>query len=121
MIPTIPHIARRPSSNLAAAARFLPLGSHRFVPHLPEQPSAEVAWAVAFDLEGALWAARSYGITRVAPDGTIRTLPLRFQDQVVPNFGWIPTMVTHRQRGVWLQAIHVWPWDVPQTVLETDE
>jgi signal transduction histidine kinase/ligand-binding sensor domain-containing protein len=74
-------------------------------PNLPELGSAEHAWAAAFDPAGALWVARTYGITRVTPEGTVRTLRLRPDQQVSSGWGWLPTMAAHRTRGVWLQNL----------------
>ena len=63
---------------------------------------AEHVWAVVLDGDGALWAARTYGITRVGPEGTRRTLPLGRDDQINAGWGWMPSMVADRTRGAWL-------------------
>ena len=78
-------------------------------PSLPEINEAEVAWTTAFDSTGALWVVRTYGITRIAPDGTVHRLPLPKERPVSSGYGWIPTMTAHRTRGVWLQAVRgIW-------------
>ncbi|HEX6850023.1 MAG TPA: two-component regulator propeller domain-containing protein [Candidatus Polarisedimenticolaceae bacterium] len=77
---------------------------------LPERKSAEHVWAAAYDGEGALWAARTYGITRVGSDGTTRTLPLSYEEQVNSGWGWLPSMTLDRAGRPWLLTVGSGAW-----------
>lgn len=72
---------------------------------LPERKSAEHVWAAAYDGEGALWAARTYGITRVGSDGRTRTLPLSYEEQVNSGWGWLPSMAVDRAGRPWVLTV----------------
>jgi len=80
-----------------------------------ELPGAEQGWAVAFDGGGALWVARTYGITRVGADGRPHTLVLPPEKQVGSGWGWLPSMMVDRSGNVWLLTV-VRP-DAPAYVL----
>jgi len=75
-----------------------------------ELPGAEQGWAVAFDGGGALWVARTYGITRVGADGRPHTLVLPPEKQVGSGWGWLPSMMVDRSGNVWLLTVGVGAW-----------
>lgn len=79
-------------------------------PIRPEHEEAAPIWAAVYDGEGALWAARGFGITRVAPDGTIRTLPLAPKDQIGSGWGWLPSMTVDRAGHPWLLTVGSGAW-----------
>jgi signal transduction histidine kinase/ligand-binding sensor domain-containing protein len=78
-------------------------------PALPERKAAEGAWTAAFDGEGALWVARTYGITRIGDEGP-RTLPLSSERQVSSGWGWLPSMTVDRSGRVWLITVGTGAW-----------
>jgi len=73
-------------------------------------PDAEEGWAAAFDGSGALWVARSYGITRVGADGRPRTLVLPPEKRIGSGWGWLPSMMVDRRGSVWLLTVSVGAW-----------
>jgi len=73
-------------------------------------PDAEEGWAAAFDGSGALWVARSYGITRVGADGRPRTLVLPPEKRIGSGWGWLPSMMVDRRGNVWLLTVSVGAW-----------
>ncbi len=80
------------------------------MPHLAEKPDAGCAWAAAFDAGGALWIARTYGITRIGPDGKPRTLSLCAERQINAGWGWFPSMTVDRSGRVWLLTVERGLW-----------
>ena len=74
------------------------------------QEEAEESWAAAFDGSGALWVARSYGITCVDADGVPRTLALRTKERIGSGWGWLPSAMVDRSRRVWLLTVSLGAW-----------
>ncbi|HET9298750.1 MAG TPA: two-component regulator propeller domain-containing protein, partial [Candidatus Polarisedimenticolaceae bacterium] len=79
----------------------VPLGPTPFA----DLEAADTVWAAAFDADGTLWAARSYGITRVARGAAPRTLPVGQKGQITSGWGWLPSMVADRTHGVWVLTV----------------
>jgi signal transduction histidine kinase/ligand-binding sensor domain-containing protein len=77
---------------------------------------ATQAWAAAFDGSGALWVARTFGITRVGADGVPRTLALSRDAEINSGWGWLPSMTVDRSGRVWLLTVDrgAWRLDVEQ-------
>jgi sugar lactone lactonase YvrE len=71
----------------------------------PDPDDPEMAWAAAFDASGALWVARSFSVTRIAPGGGRTTWPVPSGQVIGSGWGWLPSMVADRRRGVWVQAL----------------
>jgi ligand-binding sensor domain-containing protein len=71
---------------------------------------AQEAWAAAFDGEGHLWVARTYGITRVGADGRPRTLVLPPGKLISSGWGWLPSMMVDRSGDVWLLTVDSGAW-----------
>lgn len=89
--------------------------------HLPGLPASDCAWAAAFDAEGALWVARTYGITRVDPAGGPRTLPLPRERMVSSGWGWLPSMTVDRAGRVWLLTVGSGVWRLASNGAGTPE
>jgi len=77
---------------------------------LPERTAAGHVWAAACDGEGVLWAARTYGITRVGPDDVPRTLALSPLEQIGSGWGWLPSMALDREGRPWLLTVGSGAW-----------
>ena len=89
---------------------------------------AELAWTAAFDGDGSLWVARSYGITRVGTDGRPRTLVFGPEMRIGSGWGWLPSMMVDRSGSVWLLTVGSGAWrlaagqdGVPTIVERIDE
>ena len=78
--------------------------------HVVKPDSADYVWAAVFDAGGALWVARTFGITRVGPDGGLRTTPLDWEHQVNSGWGWLPSMTVDRSGRVWLLTVGQGAW-----------
>ncbi len=65
----------------------------------------EVAWATAFDAGDSLWVARRYEVIRIAPGGGRTTWPVPPPQVISSGWGWLPSMVADRRRGVWVQDL----------------
>ena len=74
------------------------------------QHDAEEHWAAAYDGSGALWVARTYGITRVGADGVARTLVLAPRRQIGSGWGWLPSAMVDRSGRVWLLTVSLGAW-----------
>jgi ligand-binding sensor domain-containing protein/two-component sensor histidine kinase len=73
-------------------------------------PEAEQAWAAAFDVEGALWVIRTYGITRVDAGGVPHTLVLPPGRLLSSGFGWLPSMMVDRSGHAWVLTVDAGAW-----------
>jgi len=69
---------------------------------LSHLPSAETVWAVAYDRDGTLWAARTFGIARIARDEPARVLALPAEQPLSPGWGWVSSLVPDPAGGVWV-------------------
>ena len=78
--------------------------------HVVKPESAPHAWAAAFDSQGALWVARTFGITRLDRDGKPETIPLDWDHQVNSGWGWLPSMTVDRSGRVWLLTVGQGAW-----------
>jgi signal transduction histidine kinase/ligand-binding sensor domain-containing protein len=78
--------------------------------HLAELGDAKQVWAAAIEADGTLWAARTYGITRIGRDGKPLVLPLPRERLVSSGWGWLPSMSLDRSGRAWLLTVETGAW-----------